>query len=175
MFPRTLPAASRGRRSRALAHAALAAAVLTLGALAGPTSLTGCSSLPAVAGDGPTVGLRNETDTLLKVQFWTGERDDTRRGGARMSRAESLEVRPRTRAQGSLAHLLEYRSAGRTVVRAQIRPAGTSFAGPSEFWYELSPPSPFVIRATRTPGGEFVFTRDGQGTLTPVPPELWAD
>lgn len=133
--------------------------------------LGGCEA----ATTGPTIGLRNETDTVIKATFWTGERDDSRVGGAKMRRAEEMNVGPRLRVRDSLTPMLQYRSAADTVVRVQLRPAETSFApgAAKEFWYELAPPSPYMVRARRGPGGELVFERDGRGTLTPVPEAYW--
>src|SRR5688572_6080028 len=103
--------------------------------------LGGCEA----ATTGPTIGLRNETDAVIKATFWVGERDDSRVGGAKMRRAEEMNVGPRMRVRDSLTPVLEYRSAADTVVRVQLRPAGTSFAAGAadEFWYELAPPSPY--------------------------------
>lgn len=131
--------------------------------------LTGCSA----AATGPTIGFRNETDTVMNATFWVGERDDSRVGGAKMRRAEEMNVAPRSRARDSLIPLWHYRSAADTVVRVQIRPAVPSFTGAREFWYELAPPSPYLVRADRTPTGEFVFQREGRGAMVAVPEEYW--
>lgn len=146
----------------------LAALVLLLGAAASGL-LQGCHA----ASNGPTIGFRNETDTVMKATFWVGERDVARPGGAKMRRAEEMNVAPNSRTRDSLMPMWHYRSAADTVVRMQIRPAVTSFNGPSEYWYELAPPSPYVVRAVKSPEGGFGFTREGRGAITPVPEEFW--
>lgn len=155
---------------RVLTGVVRGAAVLAAAALAAGV-LGGCEA----ATTGPTIGLRNETDSVIKATFWTGERDDSRVGGAKMRRAEEMNVGPRLRVRDSLTPVLQYRSAADTVVRVQLRPAGTSFAAGTakEFWYELAPPSPYIVRARRAPTGELVFEREGRGTLTPVPEAYW--
>ena len=90
-----------------------------------------------------------------------------------MRRADEMNVAPSTRTRDSLNTIWQYRSAADTVVRIQVRPAIPSFAGVSEYWFEFAPPSPFVVRATRSPTGEFEFSREGRGDLIPVPAEFW--
>jgi hypothetical protein len=131
--------------------------------------LQGCTTSTG----GPTIGFRNETDTVMKATFWVGERDATRVGGAKMRRADEMNVGPNMGTRDSLTPVWEYRSSADTVVRIQIKPAGTSFNGPAEYWYEFASPSPYIMRARRGPGGEFVFSREGRGALTPVPEAFW--
>jgi hypothetical protein len=146
--------------------AAVAGAAITAAAVLG-----GCEA----ATTGPTIGVRNESDTVIKATFWTGQRDDSRVGGAKMRRAEEMNVGPRLRMRDSLTPLLHYRSAADTVVRVQLRPAETSFAPGSarEVWYELAPPSPYMVRVRRAPTGELVFEREGRGAMIPVPEAYW--
>jgi hypothetical protein len=155
-----VPRADRRLLGRVVAMLAVAAMGLVL---------QGCNA----ASGGPTIGFRNETDTVIKATFWVGERDATRVGGAKMRRADEMNVAPNMRTRDSLTPLLQYRSGADTVVRLQIRPAVTSFTGPREYWYEFASPSPYIVRATRAASGEFVFTREGRGALTPVPEAYW--
>lgn len=136
-------------------------------------AMAGCSA-PA----GPTIGFRNDTDTFMRVRFYSGDRDPSHRGGAKLRLAEDMQVRARSRAQASFTHLWEYRSAAETVVRVQVQPAGASFenaeAAPAEYWFELSPPPPYVVKAVKGSDG-FHFEREGGGTLVGVPREFWLD
>ena len=156
---------------RELSVVVVRGALAVIAAAMAAGGLVGCEA----ATTGPTIGLRNETDSVLKTTFWVGERDDNRVGGAKMRRAEEMNVGPRLRVRDSLTPVLEYTSAADTVVRVQIRPAGTSFAPGEgrEIWYELAPPSPYIIRARRAPTGELLFEREGRGIMTLVPEAYW--
>ncbi|MBC7835305.1 MAG: hypothetical protein H7Y88_09430 [Phycisphaerales bacterium] len=168
---RRSPVRSRALRCRPLRRALSATLALaaTVGAVAMVAGAGGCSR-PA----GPTIGFINDTDTLIRANFWTGERDRARKGGANMHNVEEFQVRARSRQQASLEPLLmEYSSAADSVVRLQVEPVSTSFKGAPEYWYELSAPSPFIVRVTKAPTGELKFSREGRGGLTPVPPEFW--
>lgn len=142
---------------------------LMLLAVAAAGLLQGCNA----ASNGPTIGFRNETDTVMKATFWVGERDASRVGGAKMRRAEEMDVAPQTRTRDSLLPMWHYRSSADTVVRVQVRPAGTSFTGNNEQWFEFAAPSPYIVRASKSPTGEFTIAREGRGALTPVPEALW--
>jgi len=152
-----------------LSRPSLAPSIIVVLLAVAAALLQGCTASTV----GPTIGFCNETDTVMKAVFWVGDRDPSRPGGARMRRAEEMNVAPSTRTRDSLNTIWQYRSAADTVVRVQVRPATPSFAGVNEYWFEFVPPSPFMVRATRTPSGEFEFSREGRGDLVPVPPEFW--
>lgn len=145
----------------------------TCGVILGVLAQTGCEATRVA---GPTVAFRNDSTVPMTVHYWVGGRGgDPESGGTKLRDAATLEVQPGKRAQTSLTPLWHYNSAEKTIVRAQVIPAGET-PGPGEYWFELGPPSPYSLRALSvredTVTG-FKFVRDGRGTFVTVPEQFW--
>jgi hypothetical protein len=144
----------------------------TLMASAAAAALSGgCSSLPPA--NGPTVGVRNDSDAPLRATFWVGDRDEQRPGQpANMTAQETLEIPPYGTKQFRLSAFSGYDSPTRSFVRVQIQPVGASFQPTSQHWFELNPPSPYTVRVYGvTPN--LRFDRVGGGSMVAVPSDLW--
>lgn len=131
----------------------------------------GCNTLPP--DNGPTLGVRNDSDAPLRATFWIGDRTSQRPGGrADMNPQETLEIPAFGTKQFRLGAFSGYQSPTESFVRVQIQPVGPSFQASSQHWFELNPPSPYTIRVWgRKPKLE--FERAGGGTMVAVPSELW--
>lgn len=131
----------------------------------------GCSSLPPA--NGPTVGVRNDSDAPLRATFWIGDRNDQRPGQrAEMAAQETMEIPPFGTKQFKLGAFSGYESAAESFVRVQIQPVGTSFQPAAQQWFELNPPSPFTVRVHGVKPN-LLFERVGGGTMVAVPSDLW--
>lgn len=140
-----------------------------LGLLAG--GLGGCNSMPPA--NGPTVGVRNDSDAPLRATFWVGDRNDQRPGArAQMSPQETMEIPAFGTKQFKLSAFSGFDSPGSSFVRVQVQPVGPSFQTQPQYWYELNPPSPYTLRVFgKKP--ELQFERNGGGTMVAVPNGLW--
>jgi len=151
---------------RRAAAAGVAGAIVLGAALAG-----GCSSMPPA--NGPTVGVRNDSDAPLRATFWVGDRSDQRPGErADMKAQETMEIPPFGTRQFRLGAFSGYDSPTTSFVRVQIQPVGPSFVSQPQYWYELNPPSPYTIRVHGMKP-KLEFDRAGAGTIVMIPPELW--
>lgn len=143
--------------------------VVCLMALA--VTLGGCNSIPPETG--PTMGVRNDSDAPLRATFWVGERAAQRAGmPADMSQIDQLEIPPGGTKQFRLGAFSGYESATASFVRVQVEPVGSSFQLQSQHWFELNPPSPYIIRVSGLKP-KLQFERAGGGTLVAVPRDLW--
>ncbi|MCC6323149.1 MAG: hypothetical protein IT438_17125 [Phycisphaerales bacterium] len=141
-------------------------AALVLSGLAG-----GCSTLPPQ--NGPVVGVRNDSDTPLRVRFWIGDRRQQAAGTPlKLSADKVLEVRPYGTTQYRLGAFSGYESPSESFVRVQVEPIGPTFQASTQYWYEFNPPSPFVVHVFGTKP-DLKFDRSGPGTMAFVPPAYW--
>lgn len=144
----------------------------TLLASAAAAALSGgCSSLPPA--NGPTVGVRNDSDAPLRATFWVGDRDDQRPGQpANMTAQETLEIAPFGTKQFKLGAFSGFDSPTSSFVRVQIQPVGASFQPTAQHWFELNPPSPYTVRVHGVKPN-LQFDRVGGGSMVAVPSDLW--
>lgn len=147
---------------------------VVLGAAAGVLGAMfagGCSSMPPA--NGPTVGVRNDSDASLRATFWIGDRSEQRPGErADMRAQETMEIPPYGTKQFRLGAFSGYDSPTTSFVRVQIQPVGPSFVSQPQYWYEVNPPSPYTIRVHGMKP-KLEFDRAGAGTIVMIPPELW--
>lgn len=133
--------------------------------------LGGCNSIPPETG--PTLGLRNDSDAPLRATFWVGERAAQRPGlPPDMSQIDQLEIPPGGTKQFRLGAFSGYESAAASFVRVQVEPVASSFQVQPQHWFELNPPSPYIIRVSGLKP-KLQFERAGGGTLVAVPRDLW--
>jgi len=130
----------------------------------------GCSSLPP--DNGPTVGVRNDSDAPLRATFWIGNRNEQYPGApADMSAQRTLSIAPYGTTQYKLNAYSGFESTAASFVRVQIEPVGTSFQSTPQHWFELNPPTPFTVRV-HGQKPNLKFERVGGGTMVAVPNNL---
>lgn len=131
----------------------------------------GCGSMPPA--NGPTVGVRNDSDAPLRATFWVGDRSEQRPGERVEMRAqETMEIPPYGTKQFRLGAFSGYDSPTTSFVRVQVQPVGPTIAAQPQYWYEVNPPSPYTIRVHGLKP-RLEFDRAGAGTIVMIPPELW--
>lgn len=140
-----------------------------LGALA-----VGVSSLLGACGaSGPTVGVRNDSDTAINARFYVGQREAGVAGLTNPRKGPLMRVGPRQSSYDTLGFLSGYSSTEDSVVQVRLEPLGPSFEGRREYWFELLPPGPYTIRAIGK-SGTLTFERlSTRGRLVEVPREFW--
>lgn len=122
---------------------------------------------------GRTIGVQNDSDCVIKVRFWVGDRGPDHADPAAVRPDEVLELRPGQRVSKPFNESCGYRSESESFVRVQVQPIGASFKRVVQHWLELNPPEPYVVRVFGH-RGELRFERvPAVSTLAPVPREMW--
>lgn len=148
---------------------AMVAALSGLGVVLG-----GCQASPSApfTSTGPTVGVRNDSDTALRVRFWVGDKGE-QHPTPKMRNEREITVVPGGNIRYQLGVTSGFDNAQRSFVRVEIEPVAASFESDQRMWYELNPPSPYTITVKKGKDKALVVERQTGATLTPVPRELW--
>jgi len=122
-------------------------------------------------GDPSRAWLKNDTDTVLRVRFWSGPRE-TAMDPSTLTPSEVYDVDPGDKLTLQLDESVGFASPSESIVRIQAEPLGAGFKRVVQYWFEINPPGPYGMKAIGV-RPDIRAERDGTGNMRMVPPEHW--